>query len=197
MPVPETILTEFIKGLFSADFWSKLFKKNKEKNRGATEALLDFIRIGAIAKDVCESDLAVDSFLLMMAHNSGRKMSPHNFKYRSITGGYFISWMLKKLDIDNYKYLDIDYEYADLLVKISEYKEVDIRAEDLGKTKLGHKFRYEGYRFVKYIFLKQDQYGIWYVMIGTTQEGESFSTDNHMQCFNLAVNKIRNIIRRY
>lgn len=192
MAITEDIFKSFFENLFRA--LGSAFPRGVK----AVDALKGSAEIRRIAKDIVDDPkLAVDCFFIQMAHNGGRPIMPHNFKYRSIVGGYFDPVILPEFDPDRYKYLELDYEYELLLINIVERRNWYFTPDELSGSKLNVKLRSEGLKFVRYYCLKNTRRGIWYIMIGTTHPEEKLNDDRHSHTFNLAAGRIKQIIKKY
>lgn len=164
----------------------------------AVDALKGSTEIRHIAGEIIRDPrLAIDCFFMQMAHNGGRPIMPHNFKYRSIVGGTYDWRALPNFNVDSYKYLELDYEYELILINIIENKEWFFQPNELSTSSLNVKLRHEGLKFVRYYFLKQTRRAVWYLMLGTTKEGELLNDDLHKFMINMAANKIKRIIKKY
>lgn len=187
------ISDSFFKNLFDAI--GGVFKRNKIS---VEQALRDSITMKHIARDICKNgNNFIDCFFIMMIHNGGSKVLPHGFIYRSIIGGYHEDWSMPHFVAENYKYLELDYEYELLMGQLFKNKEVALDSEAMEESKLKTKLKFEKLKFVRYHFLKSNKRGLWYAMTGTTQPGQRLDTVEDMHETNIALNKIKNIIKKY
>lgn len=192
MGVAGEVSDSFFKNLFEAI--GGVFKKGIN----AMQVLHDSITIHDIAENVVKGgNNCVDCCFLMMVHNGGKRLIPHGFKYRSIVGGDHDEMLMPNFVPEDYKYLELDYEYELLVGRMYREKEVLVDVASMGDSKLSVKLRFEGIRQAKYFFLKQSRDAIWFIICGTIQSGQDFSnvTDKHE--IDIAINKIKKIIKKY
>lgn len=169
-----------------------------KKKDGAKQAILDFIMIRDIARNIVHNGgLSVDCFLIMMVHNGGKKLTPHNFAYRSVVNGFHNEMTMPNFDSEDYRHLEIDYEYALLISEVIKKKEVSMLTVNMGDSKLSLKMRFERLKYSRFMYLFDDNNAVWYILAGTTQSNEEFDTVTHRHEFNIAINKIRNMIKKY
>lgn len=170
-----------------------VFKKKK-----AQDAVIESILIRNISKGIVQNGaLAVDCFLVMMVHNGGKKLMPHSFKYRSIVNGYHNSMQLSRFAPEEYRFLELDAEYELLIYNLCKKKEIDIVVSTLGDSKLSVKLKFEGLQFARFFYLYDNADSIWYAIAGTTSYNEYFDTITHKHEFTIALNKIKNMIKKY
>lgn len=180
------------------DLFILIFNKTKRK---PSNVFNDSNTVESIADAIVNnSGLSVDCFFLVLAHNGGKKLNPLNLKYRTIMGGRHREWLMRNFDIRNYKNLLLDYDYNELLSNIYEDRRknngVDVSIEDT-KDSMKQNLSFENIKFAKFFFLNYSNDGMWYLMVGTTQAKERLDDIQHKQKLLFAVNKIKNIIKRY
>lgn len=169
------------------------------KKRNAGDAFIDAGKIGTIIRHVVrhKTNLNIDCFFLIMAHNSGGKVMPHDFKYRSIVDGDYNDARMK-MNMSDYKSLPIDYNYSQILAEVYLKKQTAVLTKDLdeGET-LETMFEALRLKKVVYFFLHQRKDRFWYLAVGTTVDGETLESAEQQQTLYLAVNKIQQIIKPY
>lgn len=170
-----------------------LFLRKKKKT---SDVLKDSVLIRIISESVIETGV-VDCFFLMMAHNGGKKLIPHGFKYRSVVGGDYTEWLMPNFEMNDYRNVPLDREYEQLLITIYEKKMHDVLVERMDSTPLSISYRFERLKYVRFYFVEDNEHGMWYIMAGTTQIGEEMDDITHRHILQVAVNKIKNIIKRY
>ena len=173
----------------------KLFK-NKQHIR-PSNVFSDSLVIDHIAQEVLyHSDLAIDCFFVFLAHNGGKKLNPASLMYRSIVAGDFNPMQMRNFRLENYINLSLEPSFKALLSEVVSEKE-SYRSRVSGEY-WNDKYRFEGLHLVRYYYLKYSKGdGLYYIMLGTTQEGENLNDGFHKQKIHFAVNKIRNIIKKY
>jgi hypothetical protein len=162
-----------------------------------SDAIKDSIKIRIQANELVYSGLSIDCFFIVMVHNSGGKLKPHNFKFWSIIDGFFDEVTLPKFKYDNYQNTNMDLEFAQLAARIYEKKEVSIRTSELPVDNLRTSYEYEGLEYIRFYYLKQDRNAMWFIMVGTAAEDESLESVHQRRKIFLAVNNVKNIIRGY
>lgn len=169
------------------------------KRRSSASALKDAARIGQIARDLVRDNrqMGIDCFFLVMVHNCNKEIIPHGFKFRSIIGGDFIDSAMPGFKMESYKDVYFGFEFAELLRKVCEYKQIDVSTADITDRQLKINYEFEKIRHTRFFFLKKTRKAMWYCVAGTTYPGEKFLSNEHAHRFNMAANEIRNIMRRY
>ena len=173
----------------------KLFK-NKPYIR-PSNVFSDSLAIDHIAQEILyHSDLAVDCFFVFLAHNGGKKLNPASLMYRSIVAGDFNPMQMRNFRMENYINLALEPSFKALLSEVVSEKEA-YRTRVSGEY-WNEKYRFEGLTLVRYYYIKYAKGdGMYYIMVGTTQENETLNDGIHKPKINFAVNKIRNIIKKY
>lgn len=175
-------------------------RRDKNKRKQPSNIFHDSNHIDRITHEIIESGLAVDCFFLVLAHNGGKKLSPVTLKYRSIMGGAYNEVQMKNFDISNYKNLPVDFDYNEHLSSIYEDRRrqhgIDIGVE-FASEKLRDIYLFENLKYCRYHFLHYSDEGMWFALIGTTQDGENFNDTRHKQQIYFSVTKIKNIIKKY
>lgn len=174
------------------DFLKLVFTRKKP-----SDAIRDSIRVRELAKELVYSGNSIDCFFIVMAHNGNRRMMPHGFKYWSIIDGSYDELTLPKFNYMNYQNMIMDLEYAQLVARIYEKKEVDIKSSSLPPGNLKLSYEYEDLQYVKYFYLKQDRRALWFVMVGTAAQNEALESVYARRRIFIAINKVKNIIRGY
>lgn len=162
----------------------------------ASDVFKDSVKINEVSKGCVLSGLSVDCFFLVMAHNGSGILKPHGFKFCSIMDGTWNDVLIRRFKIEDYRNIEIDYDYAMLLINIRHYKEYSSKTEEMNGN-LRTRFEYEGITFAKFFFLKEDRNAMWFIVAGTTAHDECFKTQAKRQLLSVAVNKVKNIIRKY
>lgn len=172
--------------------------KSRKKRKVEPDAFDDSLSISDIANGVIHSDLSIDFLFVIMIHNGGKKLRPHDFKYRSIVGGSYNHFTFKRFDWKNHKKVMIDFEYEMLIRKVKKFDVVDVSNNafmDGGQMKTAIDF--EGIKFKRYFYLHGDGECEWMAVAGTTASNEILNTINQKQALNVAINKIKNILLKY
>lgn len=173
----------------------KLF--NRGQRVKPSNVFSDSLIIDAIAQEILyRSGLSIDCFFVFLAHNGGKKLNPASLMYRTVVGGDFNAAKMENFKKENYVNLSLDPAFKALLAEIITNKEA-YRTRVSGEY-WNDKYNFEGLRFVRYYCLNYNKGdGLYYIMVGTTREKETLDDGNHKQKINFAVNKIRNIIKKY
>lgn len=174
------------------DFLRVVFSRKKP-----SDAIRDSIKIRILAEELVFSGLSIDCFFIVMAHNGAHKMKPHGFKYWSIIDGSYDELTMGKFRYVNYQNTIIDLEFAQLVDRVYEKKEVFIGVDEMPEGNLKNSYEYEGLEYIKFFYLKQDKRALWFIMVGTAAPAETLDTVLHKRQIFLAVNKVKNIIRGY
>lgn len=156
--------------------------------------------IDRVCEEIIDSDLSVDCFLIMLAHNGGTKLNPVAKKYYSVVGGDYNDFLMRNFEFTHYKNLPVNFEYNELLSSIYEdrRKNNGIALQTMtAPDSLRIKYIYENLKFVKYYFLHYSDAGMWYVKVGTTQDGEDMADPRHRARIFFAVTEIQNILKKY
>lgn len=157
----------------------------------------DFGKVNDIGKDLVNNgQLSIDCFFLLINHNGIKKTNPHIFKYRTIAAGYYTEWLMKNFKPNDYRNVEMDQEYNDLLSKLAIEKEWHIEVERLLEGKLKTELDHMGIRFVSFHYIEFNDDLKYYVMAGTTQYGEFFSSAHHNYQLGRAVNKVKYIVQK-
>lgn len=193
MGIAEDITGSFFKNLFEA--LGGVFKRKAK----VTDVPSDFITIRELSKDtVKDGSLATDMMFIVMIHNGGKKLMPHGFKYRSIVGGYHEEWSMPKFKPQDYKYLELDFDYIVLVDRIFKTKEVGLSSEELPKdSKLAENLQFEGVKYARYFYLNSNSDAIWLLVAGTVSPNEELNSNTHKHKYHIVVNKIKQIIKKY
>lgn len=171
------------------------FRRRKVKQT-TSEVIRGSTSIRIISERMVNSGL-VDCFFIIMVHNGGKKILPHGFKYWSIVGGEFNEILMKRFNILDYRNVIIDKDFEGLVDQVERKKMVECDVSTMDPSELYRRFRYEGLKYVKYFFLKDREYGMWFIMAGTVQPDELMDSIDHEYQLSLSVNKIQNIIKDY
>lgn len=172
----------------------KFFKRRASASR----YLRDAGKINAIADDLIRTDLNLDFCFLAMAHNNGaRQRQGPRYKYRSIIGGAYRWEWLSNFKYSNYQFVPIDIDMDALLQNIREKKQYDVEQSKIGSARLRATYAFEKVHFTRFFFLKENRDEMFYLVVGTTLEGERFESHQHHQALMVAVDKIRKIIGDY
>lgn len=155
--------------------------------------------VTTISEGIIDSGLSVDCFLLMLAHNGGKKLNPVNLKYRTVMGGDYNEVQMRNFDKDNYKNLPIDYEWNEIMSAIYDDRRKNLGvvvkvSEASGRVK--EMLLYENLKYVKFYFVHYSEDGMWYLMIGTTQDDDMDDVEHKGKIY-FAVNQIKDIIKNY
>lgn len=144
--------------------------------------------------------LSVDCFFIVLAHNGGKKLNPFTLQYTSVMSGEYKTWLMPTFDITDHKNVESDHDHREFLSSIYEDRRkgngINWHVE-MADDNLKAKYSFENVKFLKCFFLHYSDVGMWFAMVGTTQEGELFDDINHKQRIFYAVNKIKNIIKKY
>lgn len=182
-----------------AGFFGELynvFRILKRKKR--RDAFDDSLHITQLSKTVVNSGLGIDFLFVVMIHNGGKVLRPHDFKYRSIVGGYYNEFTLKNFRWENHRRVLIDFEYEGLIRRIKKYQSVDVKNDEFmegGQIRIASDF--EGIKYKRYYFIQDDKESLWVVVAGTTASNETMSSTWHKHTLNVAINNIKNIISKY
>lgn len=179
-------------------FWKEFFDTIKSffrTRKMASEVFGDFITINTIAGELIASGV-VDCFFLIRAHDGNAKLSLESYTYRSIVAGDNTEFLMPGFKMNEYKNIELDFEYMQLLRDIAKHKQVgvDVTTE---KGTAGISHRFNKLKYVRYFFINENQYGIWYCMAGTVQPDETMDDTEHNYKLNMAVNKVKNIVKKY
>lgn len=190
MGIVEDMAKPFWKEFFG--FLGSIFRR---KRKMASEVFGDFIMINDIANELIDAGIG-DCFFLIRAHNGNAKLSLESYKYRSIVAGANTDFLMPDFRIKDFKNIELDLEYMQTLHDIARYKNlgIDVQTEK-GSSGISHRFN--NLKYVRYYFLNENQYGMWYCMVGTTQPDEQMNDTNHTYKLNMAINKVKNIVRSY
>lgn len=177
-----------------------LFLVKRKKQLVISNVFSESNAIDRICEDIIDSDLSVDCFLIMLAHNGGTKLNPVAKKYYSVVGGDYNEFLMKNFEFTHYKNLPVNYEYNELLSSIYEDRRKNngvLMATATAPDTLKIKYIYENLKFVKYHFLHYSDAGMWYLKVGTTQENEQMMDAHHRARIYFALTEIQNILKKY
>lgn len=163
----------------------------------AADRLYESREIREIAKGIVEKGLSIDCFLLMQVHNGSGRLLPHSFQYWSVIEGYHDSLAMPRFRMEGYRRIVMDPDYLNLFLKIYEAKEHWIDYSTIPPGTMQTHWEFENVRFAKFFFIKQNSSAMWFLVACTSAYNETLSTTKHRFELNLAVNKIKNIIRKY
>src|SRR5690349_15845245 len=172
------------------DFIKVLFNRKKP-----SDAIKDSIKIRILAEELVYSGLSIDCFFIVMAHNGNSKMKPHGFKYWSIIDGSYDELTMGKFKYTSYQNTIMDLEFAQLVNKIYEMKEVSLVTKYMPEGNLKTSYDYEELEYLKFFYLKQDRRAMWFIMVGTTAENESLESNQQKRNIFIAVNNVKNMLR--
>lgn len=187
-----------IKGIWSviSDWW----RRKKGKADKVSNVFSDSLKVNDISREILfGSMLSVDCFLVMLAHNGGKRLKPLSLKYHSVVGGNVNKMLMPNFDKENYVNLPVDYEYEALLNRILQAGTEGITIHTSEVTGyLRTKYEFERLNCVRYYFLHCSTEGeFYYLMVGTTQPGEEMNDTRHKHKLFIALNKIKAIIKRH
>lgn len=193
----DKIAEESVKGFFN--LLRDWFQKKKQP---PSNAFGDSLKIKEIVDVVLKrSGLSIDCFLIMLAHNGGHKLTPLTAKYRSVVAGDANQDQMRNYKPQNYVNLPIDDDYMRLLDEVIKNKNSSVGLSvDQARGSMKDKFLFEHIKFARYYYLhhsKSRADGFYYLMVGTTQPGETFEDPFHKQQLYFAITKIKNIIKEY
>lgn len=174
------------------------FLRREKKGIKAEKFAKDFGKVTDIAKELVDNGyLSIDCFFLMISHNGIKKINPHVFKFRTIGPGYYREWLMPNLQPTDYRNVEMDQEYHDLLSRINVEKEWHIEVDKMLEGRLKTEMDHLGLRFVSFHYIEFNDDLKYYVMVGTTQYGEFFSSAHHNYQIGRAVNKVKYIVQKY
>jgi len=162
-----------------------------------SDAMIDAINIRLLAEDMVESGLSVDCFFIVMIHNHGGRVKPHNFIFWSIIDGYYNELTMPKFKYKNHRLINMEIDFLQLSTRIHEQKGVAVTVDKMDKGSLRTSFEYENLKYLRFLYLKQNKNAMWFLMVGTTAEEESLDSVEHEGKIFIAFNSIKNIIRGY
>jgi hypothetical protein len=164
-----------------------------------SDAMIDAINIRLLAEDIVDSErgLSVDCFFIVMIHNHGGPVRPHNFIFWSIIDGYYNELTMPNFKYKNHRLLNMEIDFLQLATRIHEQQGVAVTVDKMDKGKLRTLFDYEGLKYLRFLYLKQNKRAMWFIMVGTTEEKETLDDVEHEGKIFIAFNSIKNIIRGY
>jgi hypothetical protein len=164
-----------------------------------SDAMIDAINIRLLAEGVVDSknSLSVDCFFIVMIHNHGGPVRPHNFMFWSIIDGYYNELTMPKFKYKNHRLINMEIDFLQLATRIYEKKGVAVEVDKMEKGSLRTSLEYESLKYIRFLYLKQNKRAMWFIMVGTTAPNETLaSIDAEGEIF-IAFNSIKNIIRGY
>jgi hypothetical protein len=165
--------------------------------KNPSEAMVDAINVRLLGEELVESHLSVDCFFIVMVHNHGGRIRPDNFIFWSVIDGFYNDIMMKKFFYKNYQMVHAETELLQLARQVYEKKEFSVRVSEMVKSSLRTSFEYQGLKYIRFYYLKQNKRAMWFIMVGTTAEKESLDSIEHEGKIFIAVNGVKNIIRGY
>jgi hypothetical protein len=165
--------------------------------RKPSDVFKDSVQINQIAGEMVSSDLSIDCFFLIMAHNGGFKLLPHGFKYWSIIDGRVQEWIMKNFKLSNYRNIVASLEYLHLFASIVEQKKYDVNIKNLRDGDMKTHMNFEKVKHYRFFLLKKSKNAIWVAAVGTNADNEKLDSVQHNHVLGIAVNKVQNIIKRY
>lgn len=162
-----------------------------------SDAMIDAINIRLLAEDVVDSGLSIDCFFIVMIHNHGGAVKPHNFMFWSVIDGYYNELTLRKFRYKNHRLINMEIDFLQLSTRIYSQKGVAIKVSNMEKGSLRTSFEYEDLKYLRFLYLKQNKRAMWFIMVGTTAEAETLDNVEHEGKIFIAFNSIKNIIRGY
>lgn len=163
----------------------------------AADRLYESREIREIAKAIVEKGLSIDCFLLIQVHNGSGRLLPHSFQYWSVIEGYHNSLTMPRFHIENYRKIMMDPDYLNLFLKIYEAKEHWVDYSHIPPGVMQTHWEFENVRFAKFFFLKQNSSAMWFIVACTADHNETISRPHQRQELHMAVNKVKQIIRKY
>lgn len=188
MGLVDTIVGKSIEKIF--DLILRLVKRKPIR-------FIDSPTIDEISEHLVRSPLSVDCFFVLIAHVNGKKKG-HYYKYTSMMGGDLEEWLLPRLKMTDYVYYEIDDNYRSMLHYIKKHGEMDyVDSPDARPCKITENIRFLGLKRVRYFYLKEvpEKGWLWYAVAGTTQVNERFDSNDHLHHFDMAINKIKNVLK--
>lgn len=175
------------------DFLKIVFSRKKP-----SDAMIDAINIRILSKDLVQGKgLSIDCLFIVMIHNHGGPVRPHNFLFWSVIDGYHNELTLPNFAYENHRLVNMETDYLQLATRIHEQKGVAVTVDKMDKGKLRTSLEYEGIKYARFFYLKQDKRAMWFIMVGTTAEAETLDDVEHEGKIFIAVNSIKNITRGY
>lgn len=174
------------------DFLKVIFTRKQ-----TSDAIRDAKKIRDQALELIRSNLNIDCFFIIMVHNGGGRFRPHGFKYWSIIDGECDTKVMPRYDNESYQLINADNEFLQFALNLYEQRVVSVRVDEMPKGNLRTSYEYEGLEFIKFYFLKQDKFGLWFIMVGTTAPDESLDDPEQAGKIFFAINNIKNLIRKY
>lgn len=188
-------------GSEAADFFVKILRYLTGRKRKVLfqDVLKDSVRVHEICSSLVfdKRELQIDFAFLMMAHNSGSKVVPHGLLYHSIVGGAYIKEWLPNFDIKNYQNNFIGIGYRHALEKMCTNEFYEITTRNNTDPDFSIRFRYEKIAVERFYYLHEDEYCLWYFLMGTTLEDFKMDTPEHNQKMFFTINEIKRIIKKY
>lgn len=163
----------------------------------ASDRLYESREIREIAKTIVNKGLSIDCFLLMQVHNGSGRLLPHSFKYWSVIEGYHNDLTMPRFRIENYRKIVIDPDYLNLFLKIYEKKEYFVDYSHIPPGTMQTHWEFENVRFARFFFVKQTSSSMWFIVACTSDYNQTMNTTKHRFELIQAVNRIKNIIRKY
>lgn len=168
-----------------------------KKKKQTSDSIIDQINIRLLSKALVKRPISVDCFFIVMIHNGGGPVRPDGFVFWSIIDGAHNEIMMPMFDQKNYLLVNMEMEFLLLAKRIYEQKGVGIRVDQMEKSSLRTSFEYERLKYIRFLYLKQDKRGMWFLMVGTTASDESLGSVQAEGEIFIAFNSVKNIIRDY
>lgn len=163
-----------------------------------SDAMIDAINIRLLAEDIVDDTrLKTDCFFIVMIHNHGGNVKPHNFMFWSIIDGYYNEETMPKFKYKNHRLINMEIDFIQLATRIHDQKGVAVTVENMDKGRLRTSLEYEDLKYLRFFYLKQNKRAMWFIMVGTTAEKETLDDVEHEGKIFIAFNSIKNIIRGY
>ncbi len=161
-----------------------------------SDAMIDAINIRLLAEDLVDGKgLSVDCFFIVMIHNHGGPVRPHNFMFWSIIDGYYNELTMPNFRYKNHRLINMEIDFLQLASRIHDQKGIAVTVDNMDKGSLRTSLEYENLKYCRFLYLKQNKRAMWFIMVGTTAEKETLDDVEHEGKIFIAFNSIKNIIK--
>lgn len=157
------------------------------------------IEIRDIARQIVKEHSGVDFFFIVMAYNNGKKSKEYRYSKWSVVGGYYERWIMPMFLYADYESVPMDYEYDELIKRILKLNEFGWHTPFVDGPNMKSSYEINGVKYCKFFFIRETEKkdALWFLAVGTTQDGEDFESPYHKTILRNAKNKVENIVYQF
>lgn len=176
------------------DILSFFIKRKRAGDAFADNAQIIYA-IRSIIHDEKFQHLNVQRAVIAKAHNDSGEMNPLSYKYVTVSYDDYREPFGSIKSV--FQKVPVDAEYTIMLGQLYQKKSLQLTTTTMPDGLVKQSFTDNGVVYSQMYFLKHTKKEFWYINLGTSAEGENFSSNEHKLELYLLIGLIRRLLKQY